>query len=211
VLVVDGAQAVAHLKVDVQALEADFYVASGHKMFGPTGVGFLFGRRALLDSMPPWQGGGGMIQNVTFERTTFAPAPIRFEAGTPPISQVIGLGAAIDYLSELEWQAAQDHEQALLSYAGDQIQGVPGARLIGTAQERVSVLSFVLEGIHPHDVGTVLDLRGVAVRAGHHCAQPLMRRFGVPGTVRASFAFYNTTGEVDQLVEGLLEARRVFG
>jgi cysteine desulfurase/selenocysteine lyase len=211
VLVVDGAQAVAHLKVDVQALGADFYVASGHKMYGPTGVGFLFGRQALLDSMPPWQGGGGMIQNVTFEQTTFAPAPIRFEAGTPPISQVIGLGAAIDYLSALEWKAAQDHEQALLSYAGDQILGVPGARLIGTAQERVSVLSFVLEGIHPHDVGTVLDVRGVAVRAGHHCAQPLMRRFGVPGTVRASFGFYNTAGEVDQLVEGLLEARRVFG
>jgi cysteine desulfurase/selenocysteine lyase len=211
VLVVDGAQAVAHLKVDVQALGADFYVASGHKMYGPTGVGFLFGRQALLESMPPWQGGGGMIQNVTFEQTTFAPAPVRFEAGTPPISQVIGLGAAIDYLSQLEWKSTQGHEQSLLAYASDQIQGVPGARLIGTAQERVSVLSFVLEGIHPHDVGTVLDLRGVAVRAGHHCAQPLMRRFGVPGTVRASFGVYNTSGEVDQLVDGLLEARKVFG
>jgi cysteine desulfurase/selenocysteine lyase len=211
VLVVDGAQAVAHRKVDVQALGADFYVASGHKMYGPTGVGFLFGRQALLDSMPPWQGGGGMIQNVTFEETTYAPAPVRFEAGTPPISQVIGLGAAIDYLSDLEWKVAQDHEQSLLAYATDQIQAVPGARLIGTAPERVSVLSFVLEGIHPHDVGTVLDLRGVAVRAGHHCAQPLMRRFGVPGTVRASFAFYNTQAEVDQLADGLLEARKVFG
>jgi cysteine desulfurase/selenocysteine lyase len=152
-----------------------------------------------------------MIQNVTFEETTYAPAPVRFEAGTPPISQVIGLGAAIDYLSDLEWKAAQDHEQSLLAYATDQIQAVPGARLIGTAPERVSVLSFVLEGIHPHDVGTVLDLRGVAVRAGHHCAQPLMRRFGVPGTVRASFAFYNTQAEVDQLADGLLEARKVFG
>jgi cysteine desulfurase/selenocysteine lyase len=152
-----------------------------------------------------------MIQNVTFEETTYAPAPVRFEAGTPPISQVIGLGAAIDYLSDLEWKVAQDHEQSLLAYATDQIQAVPGARLIGTAPERVSVLSFVLEGIHPHDVGTVLDLRGVAVRAGHHCAQPLMRRFGVPGTVRASFAFYNTQAEVDQLADGLLEARKVFG
>ena len=211
VLVVDGAQAVPHLKVDVRALAADFYVASGHKMYGPTGVGVLFGRQALLDAMPPWQGGGGMIQSVTFEQTTFAPAPSRFEAGTPPVSQVIGLGAAIEYLSGMEWDAAESHEAMLLDYATERILGVPGARLIGTARDKVSVLSFVLEGIHPHDVGTVLDLRGVAVRAGHHCAQPLMRRFGVHGTVRASFAFYNTRDEVNQLADGLLEARKVFG
>lgn len=211
VLVVDGAQAVPHLKVDVQALGADFYVASGHKMYGPTGVGFLFGRRELLDAMPPWQGGGGMIQSVTFEETTYAAAPSRFEAGTPPIAQVIGLGAAIGYLEGLEWEAVHQHESDLLTYATDKVSAVSGARLIGTGRDKVSVLSFVLDGIHPHDVGTVLDLRGVAVRAGHHCAQPLMRRFGVHGTVRASFAFYNSAGEVDQLVEGLREARKVFG
>ena len=211
VVLVDGAQGVPHLPVDVQALGADFYVASAHKMYGPTGVGFLYGRLALLEAMPPWQGGGGMIQTVSFEGTTYAPVPARFEAGTPPVCQVVGLGAAIEYLGQLDWAAVEQHEADLLRYATEQVGTVPGVQFIGTARERVGVLSFVLEGIHPHDVGTVLDLHGVAVRASHHCAQPLMRRFGVPGTVRASFALYNTRAEVDQLVEGLLEARKVFG
>lgn len=211
VLLVDGAQGVPHLPVDVQALGADFYAASAHKMYGPTGVGFLYGRLALLEAMPPWQGGGGMIQTVSFEGTTYAPVPARFEAGTPPVCQVVGLGAAIDYLGQLDWAAVEHHEADLLRYAIERVGTVPGARFIGTAREQVGVLSFVLEGIHPHDVGTVLDLHGVAVRASHHCAQPLMRRFGVTGTVRASFALYNTRAEVDQLVGGLLEARRVFG
>lgn len=211
VLLVDGAQGVPHLPVDVRALGADFYVASAHKMYGPTGVGFLYGRLALLEAMPPWQGGGGMIQTVSFEGTTYAPVPARFEAGTPPVCQVVGLGAAIEYLGQLDWAAVERHEADLLRYAIVRVGTVPGVRFIGTAQERVGVLSFVLEGIHPHDVGTVLDLHGVAVRASHHCAQPLMRRFGVPGTVRASFALYNTRDEVDQLVVGLLEARKVFG
>jgi cysteine desulfurase/selenocysteine lyase len=211
VLVVDGAQAVPHLKVDVQSLDCDFYVASAHKMYGPTGVGLLCGRRALLDAMPPWQGGGGMIQNVTFEGTTFAAVPARFEAGTPPIAQAIGMGAAIRYLQALDWSAVVEHEAQLLAYATGQLSGMPGVRIIGTALERVAVLSFVVEGIHPHDVGTVLDLHGVAVRAGHHCAQPLMRRFGVPGTVRASFGLYNTLREVDQLIAGVRDAQKVFG
>ncbi len=211
VVLVDGAQGVPHLPVDVQALGADFYVASAHKMYGPTGVGFLYGRLALLEAMPPWQGGGGMIQTVSFEGTTYAPVPARFEAGTPPVCQVVGLGAAIEYLGQLDWAAVERHEADLLRYATKQVGTVPGVRFIGTARERVGVLSFVLEGIHPHDVGTVLDLHGVAVRASHHCAQPLMRRFGVTGTVRASFALYNTRAEVDQLVGGLVEARKVFG
>lgn len=211
VVVVDGAQAVAHLPVDVGALGCDFYVASAHKMYGPTGVGFVYGRAALLDAMPPWQGGGGMIQSVSFEATTYAPVPARFEAGTPPITQAIGLGAAVRYLGGLDWAALAAFEADLLDYASSQVAAVPGIRLIGTARDKVSVLSFVLDGVHPHDVGTVLDLQGVAVRASHHCAQPLMRRFGVPGTVRASFALYNTREDVDALVAGLLEVRKVFG
>jgi cysteine desulfurase/selenocysteine lyase len=211
VVVVDGAQAVPHLRVDVQELDCDFYVASAHKMYGPTGVGFLYGRRDLLAAMPPWQAGGGMIQSVSFEESTFAAIPSRFEAGTPPIAQVIGLGAAIRYLENYAWEAIESHEADLLAYATTRVGSLPGARLIGTAAERVGVLSFVLEGIHPHDVGTVLDLQGVAVRAGHHCAQPLMQRFGLSGTVRACFGLYNTRAEVDQLVEGLVEARKVFG
>jgi cysteine desulfurase/selenocysteine lyase len=209
-LVVDGAQAVPHMAVDVQGLGCDFYVASGHKMYGPTGVGFLYGRRELLERMSPWQGGGGMIQNVTFEETTFAPIPARFEAGTPPIAQAIALGVAVQYLQSFDLQALQAHEADLLHYASEQVAGLEGVRLIGTATERAGVLSFVVDGIHPHDVGTVLDLHGVAVRASHHCAQPLMRRFGVPGTVRASFAVYNTRAEVDQLVAALVETRAVF-
>lgn len=211
VVVVDGAQAVAHLPVDVSALGCDFYVASAHKMYGPTGVGFVYGRATLLEAMPPWQGGGGMIQSVSFEASTYAPVPARFEAGTPPIIQAIGLGAAVRYLEALDWAALAAFEADLLEYATSHVAAVPGVRLVGTAREKVSVLSFVIDGVHPHDVGTVLDLHGVAVRASHHCAQPLMRRFGVPGTVRASFALYNTREDVDALVAGLFEVRKVFG
>ncbi|MDZ4862316.1 MAG: SufS family cysteine desulfurase [Gemmatimonadota bacterium] len=211
VVVVDGAQATAHLPVDVQALGCDFYVASAHKMYGPTGVGFVWGRRALLDAMPPWQGGGGMIQSVTFEETTYAPVPARFEAGTPPIAQVVGFGAALEYLGGLDRGQVDAHEADLLAYATEQLLHLPRVRVFAATAKRVSVLSFTLDGIHPHDVGTVLDLHGVAVRASHHCAQPLMRRLGVPGTVRASFGLYNTRNEVDALIEGLREVRQVFG
>jgi cysteine desulfurase/selenocysteine lyase len=211
VIAVDGAQAVPHIPVDVGALGADFYAASAHKMYGPTGVGVLYGRRELLEQMPPWQAGGGMIRNVSFEETTFAPVPARFEAGTPPIAQVIGLGAALRYVESLDWAAVQDHEAALTRRALDGLLTIGGVRLIGTPARRVGVVSFVLEGIHPHDVGTVLDLHGVAVRAGHHCAQPLMKRFGVPATVRASFAVYNNDADVDCLIAGVRETRKVFG
>lgn len=211
IVVVDGAQATAHLPIDVQALDCDFYVASAHKMYGPTGVGFVWGRRALLDAMPPWQGGGGMIQSVTFEETTYAPVPARFEAGTPPIAQVVGFGAALEYLGGFDRGQVDAHEADLLDYATEQLLHLPRVRVFAPTTERLSVLSFMLDGIHPHDVGTVLDLHGVAVRASHHCAQPLMRRLGVPGTVRASFALYNTRSEVDALIEGLLEVRQVFG
>jgi len=211
VLVVDGAQSVAHRWVDVQALGCDFFAASAHKMYGPTGVGFLWGRLPLLEAMPPWQGGGGMIQQVTFEETTYAPVPARFEAGTPPISQVLGMGAAARWIRQLDWPAVEAHEAALLEYATSLISARHEVRLVGTARDKVSVLSFVVEGVHPHDVGTVLDLHGVAVRASHHCAQPLMRRYGIPGTVRASFAAYNTTEDVEQLMEGLVEVGKVFG
>jgi cysteine desulfurase / selenocysteine lyase len=194
----------------VQALGADFYAAGAHKAYGPNGIGLLFGRRSLLDAMPPWQGGGGMIQHVTFEDTSFAPAPARFEAGTPPISQAVAFAAAVRWLQALDWAGVEAHEAGLLAYATARVSELPGVRLIGRARERVAVLSFTLDGIHPHDVGTVLDLQGVAVRASHHCAQPLMQRFGVPGTVRASFALYNTRSEVDALIDGLLEVRKVF-
>jgi cysteine desulfurase / selenocysteine lyase len=211
VIVVDGAQAVPHLQVDVVELGADFYAASAHKMYGPTGVGILYGRRELLEDMAPWQGGGGMIQSVSFEETTYASIPARFEAGTPPVAQVMGLGAAIRYLAALDWAAVAEHEAELLGYATEQLSSESGVRIIGTARERVGAVSFVMEDVHPHDVGTVLDLQGIAVRASHHCAQPLMRRFGVSGTVRASFALYNTAAEVDRLVAGVREVRRVFG
>lgn len=210
VLLVDGAQAVPHLPVDLQALGCDFYAASAHKMYGPSGIGFLYGRLELLEEMPPWQGGGGMIERVTFEETTFAPPPARFEAGTPPIAQAVGFGAAVDYLRALPAEAIARHEQALLESAHERLSAIPGVRIIGTAPNRISVVSFDVEGVHPHDVGTVLDARGIAVRAGHHCAQPLMRRFGVQGTVRASFGLYNLPEEVDVLVDGLAEVRRVF-
>jgi len=210
VLVVDGAQAVPHLSVNVRELGCDFYVCSGHKMLGPTGVGLLYGRLPLLEQMPPWQGGGGMIASVTFENTRFAPVPARFEAGTPPITQIIGLGAAIEYLERVGFAAIGAYERPLLDYATGRMAEVPGLRILGTAPEKIGVISFALEGVHPHDVGTILDREGIAIRAGHHCAQPLMHRLGVPATARASFALYNTMEEVDRLVAGLFTVRSVF-
>jgi len=211
VVVVDGAQAAPHFPIDVQALGADFYACSGHKMFGPTGVGLLWGRTALLDSMPPWQGGGDMIHTVSFSGTTFAPLPAKFEAGTPAIAEVIGLGEAIRYLRGLDQAAIAEYEHALLAHATERVLEVPGVRIVGTARQKAGVLSFTLAGVHPHDLGTILDAEGVAIRAGHHCAQPVMERFGVHATARASFAFYNTFEEVDVLVRGLHRAREVFG
>ncbi|MGH7509038.1 MAG: SufS family cysteine desulfurase [Gemmatimonadales bacterium] len=209
-VLVDGAQSAPHLGVDVQDLDCDFFVFSGHKLFGPTGVGVLYGREALLERMPPYQGGGDMIATVTLERSTWAPLPAKFEAGTPMIAQVMGLGAAIDYVSEVGFDGIAEWEHQLLTYATERISSVEGVRLIGTAQNKACVLSFVLEGVHPHDIGTILDDAGVAIRAGHHCAQPVMHRFGVPATARASFAFYNTLAEVDVLTEGLLRVRKMF-
>ena len=209
-VLVDGAQAAPHLRVDVQDLDCDFFAFSGHKVFGPTGVGVLYGREALLERMPPYQGGGDMIATVTLQRSTWAPLPAKFEAGTPMIAQVIGLGAALDYVSELGLEAIGAWEQELLSYATEGVRQIEGIRLIGTAREKASVLGFVLQGVHPHDIGTVLDDAGVAIRAGHHCAQPVMERFGVPATARASFAFYNTRAEIDILVDGLLTVKKMF-
>jgi cysteine desulfurase/selenocysteine lyase len=210
-VLVDGAQSVAHLPVNVRDLGCDFFVFSGHKLFGPTGVGVLYGRETLLDAMPPYQGGGDMIRSVSFEKTTYNTLPYKFEAGTPNIAGGIGLGAAIDYLHGLDWEAVAGHEHDLLTYATAALSDIPGLRLIGTAREKAAVVSFTLEGVHPHDVGTVLDLEGVAIRTGHHCTQPLMDRFGVPATARASFAFYNTREEIDALVKGIQKVQEVFG
>ena len=210
VTLVDGAQSAPHLPVDVQALDCDFFAFSGHKVFGPTGVGVLYGRAALLEAMPPWQGGGDMIETVTLERSTFAPPPARFEAGTPMIAQVIGLGAALAYVEAIGRPAIGVWEEELLGYATERVREIEGIRLVGTAREKASVLSFVVDGVHPHDVGAVLDDEGIAIRAGHHCAQPVMQRFGVPATARASFALYNTRDEVDTLVRGLTRVRSVF-
>jgi cysteine desulfurase/selenocysteine lyase len=210
-VLLDGAQAVPHLRVDVQDLDCDFYAFSGHKLFGPTGVGVLYGRAELLEKMPPYQGGGDMISLVTFEKTHYNVLPYKFEAGTPHIAGGIGLGAAIDYLSALNWQQIAVHEHKLLSYATERLADIDGLRIIGTAKEKAGVLSFVLENIHAHDVGTILDQEGVAVRAGHHCAMPVMQRFGVPATTRASFAFYNTIEEVDALARAIYRVRKVFG
>jgi len=210
VTVVDGAQSMPHLPIDVQSLGCDFFAFSGHKVLGPTGVGVLYGRAERLEAMPPWQGGGDMIETVTLERSTFAPPPARFEAGTPMIAEVIGLGAAMEYLEEVGHAGIGAWEEELLGYATERVRELEGVRLIGTAREKAAVLSFVVEGVHPHDVGAVLDDDGIAIRAGHHCAQPLMRRFGVPATARASFAFYNTRDEVDALVRSLLRVRAVF-
>lgn len=211
VVVVDGAQAAPHLRVDLRASDVDFYVCSAHKLYGPTGIGLLFGKRALLEAMPPWQGGGGMIAEVHVDRSTYAMPPERFEAGTPPIAEVVGLGATLDYITKWDWDSLVAYEQRLAAEALQQLSEVPGVRVLGADADRVSVISFVLDGIHPHDVGTILDTHGIAVRAGHHCCQPLMRKFGVSATVRASFGAYNVSREIETLIAGLHEARRVFG
>jgi len=210
-VMLDGAQAVAHERVDVRDLDCDFYAFSSHKMYGPTGIGVLYGKAELLESMPPFQGGGDMIRTVTFEKTTYNDIPFRFEAGTPSIAAAIGFGAATDYLRALGFDRIAKHESDLLHYATRAIAAVPGLRSIGTARDRASVMSFVIDGIHPHDIATVLDLEGIAIRAGHHCSQPLMERFGVPATARASFAFYNTREDVDALVAGLHKVVEVLG
>lgn len=210
-VLVDAAQSVPHMRLDVQALGCDFLAFSGHKLYGPTGTGVLWGREALLAEMPPWQGGGDMIRSVSFEKTTYADPPARFEAGTPNIAGVIGLGAAIDWFLAHDPDAIARHEQRLLSRATAALSEVPGLRIIGTAAERAGAVSFVMDDAHPHDIGTILDGYGIAVRTGHHCAEPLMRRFNVPATARASFAAYNTEAEVDQLVEALHKVRDLFG
>jgi cysteine desulfurase/selenocysteine lyase len=209
-VLIDGAQAVSHLPVDVQALDCDFYAFSGHKLYGPSGIGVLYGKADLLEAMPPYQGGGEMISSVSFERTTYDRLPHKFEAGTPHIAGAVGLGAALDYVGAIGIDAIGAHERVLLTYATDQLSKVPRLRLIGTAKEKVGVLSFVIDGVHPHDVATVLDREGIAIRAGHHCAQPLMQRFGISGTARASLALYNTREDVDALVAGLGKVLEVF-
>lgn len=209
-VLVDGAQAAPHLPVDVQDLDCDFYAFSGHKLCGPTGIGVLYGKAALLEKMQPFKGGGDMILSVSFEKTVYNTIPHKFEAGTPPIAAAIGLGAAVDYLSSLGMDAIARHEHALLQYATGLLGELPGLRLIGTAQHKAAVLSFTLDGIHPHDVGTLLNQEGIAVRTGHHCAQPVMARFKVPATTRASFAFYNSMSEVDALVAGIRSVQKVF-
>jgi cysteine desulfurase/selenocysteine lyase len=210
VALIDGAQAVPHMKVDVQALDADFYAFSGHKLFGPTGTGVLYGKAKLLNAMPPYQGGGDMIRTVTFEKTTYNDLPYKFEAGTPNIAGGIGLGAALDYVNRIGLDKIAAYEHELLVYGTGALSEIPGLRLIGTAHKKAAVLSFVMEGIHPHDIGTVLDRMGIAVRTGHHCAQPVMDRFGVPATTRASLAFYNTTAEIDALAAGLRKVKEMF-
>jgi len=210
-VLVDGAQAAPHLKIDVQELDCDFYAFSSHKVFGPTGVGALYGKVRLLESMPPYQGGGDMISSVSFEKTTYNTIPYKFEAGTPNIGATIGLGSAIDYINGLGMDNLARHEHELLTYTTEKLSQIPGVRIIGTAREKASVVSFVVEGVHPHDVGTVLDQEGVAVRTGHHCAQPLMERFKVPATARASLAFYNTKEEIDALAEAVEKVKQIFG
>ena len=210
-VLVDGAQAAYHMPVDVQAIGCDFYVVTGHKLYGPTGIGALYGRRALLEAMPPYQGGGDMIASVTFERSTWNELPHRFEAGTPHIAGAIGLGAALDFITGVGFDAIVAHERSLLAYATEALSAVPGLRLVGTAADKASILSFVIEGVHPHDIGTIVDAEGVAIRTGHHCTQPVMDRLGVPATARASLAMYNTTEEVDQLVAALARVRELFG
>ena len=210
-VMIDGAQSAGHLPVDVKAIGCDFYVMSGHKSLGPTGIGVLYGRRELLERMPPYQGGGDMIKSVTFERTSFQDAPWRFEAGTPDIAGAIGLGAAVDYLLGMGLESVQRYEHELTAHAVEAIASVPGVRIVGTPRERSSIVSFTLQGVHPHDLGTVLDQQGIAIRAGHHCAQPVMARFGLPATARVSFAVYNTHEEIESLLSGLRLAREVFG
>ncbi|MGO8758120.1 MAG: SufS family cysteine desulfurase [Terracidiphilus sp.] len=209
-VLVDGAQAVPHMAVDVEALDCDFYAFSGHKVYGPTGIGVLYGKRALLDAMPPYQGGGDMISSVTFAKTTYNDLPFKFEAGTPDIAGAIALGAALEYISGIGMDKIAAHEHELLAYATEQVGSLPYVRLIGTARERAGVLSFLVDRVHPHDLGTILDRDGIAIRTGHHCAQPVMDRFGIPATARASFAVYNTKQEIDALVAGIRAAREVF-
>ena len=210
-VLVDGAQAVPHIPVDVQDLDCDFYCFSGHKMFGPSGIGILYGKAHWLEKMQPYQGGGDMILSVSFERTVYNSIPHKFEAGTPPIAAAIGLGAAVDYLTDIGMPHIAAWEHELLTYATEQVEALPGVRIIGTAKDKASVLSFTVAGVHPHDVGTLLNEDGVAVRTGHHCAQPVMQRFGLPATARASFAFYNTKEEVDALVNGIHKVIEVLG
>ena len=209
-VLIDGAQAAPHIKIDVQALDCDFYTLSSHKIFGPTGVGVLYGKAALLEAMPPYQGGGDMISSVTFEKTLYNVIPYKFEAGTPNIAGVIGLGAGIDYVNRVGLENISPYEHELLTYATEQLAKIPGLRIIGTAKEKAAVISFVLDGVHPHDAGTILDQEGIAVRTGHHCAQPVMNRFGIPATTRASLAFYNTKEEVDALVAGIKKVQEIF-
>jgi cysteine desulfurase / selenocysteine lyase len=209
-VLIDGAQAVPHLRVDVRDLDADFYVFSSHKVFGPTGIGILYGKSKVLESMPPYQGGGDMIKSVTFEKTIFNDIPYKFEAGTPHIEGAIGLAAAIDYISALDWNEVQGYERMLLRFAEEELSSLDRLEIIGTAKEKAGVLSFVLEGIHPHDIGTILDQEGIAIRTGHHCAQPVMERFGIPATARASIAFYNTKEEIESLVRGVQKVKEVF-
>ncbi len=210
-VLVDGSQAAYHMPVDVQALDCDFYVVTGHKLYGPTGIGVLYGKTALLDAMPPYQGGGDMISSVTFEKTVYNVLPYKFEAGTPNIAGAVGLGAALDYITAIGMERIAAHERDLLAYGTACLAEVPGLRLVGTARQKASILSFVIEGVHPHDIGTIVDNEGVAIRTGHHCAQPVMHRFGVPATARASLALYNTREEIDQLVRSLLKVNEVFG
>ena len=209
-VLVDGAQAVPHMMVDVQDLDCDFYVFSGHKMFAPTGIGAMYGKQALLEEMPPWQGGGDMILSVSFDHTQYNELPYKFEAGTPNISGAIGLGAAIDYMQDIGIEKIAQHEHDLLVSATEKVSDLAGVRIIGTAQNKASVLSFMIDGVHPHDVGTIFDQQGVAIRTGHHCAQPVMQFFGIPATARASFAFYNTMEEVDALVDGIKKVQELF-
>jgi cysteine desulfurase/selenocysteine lyase len=210
-VLLDGAQAIAHMPVDVQELDCDFYAFSGHKLYGPTGIGVLYAKSALLDIMPPYQGGGDMIRSVSFDGTVYNSIPYKFEAGTPNIAGVIGLGAAVDYLSNIGFDKLIRHEQALLGYATQSVMDIPGVRIIGNALEKTGILSFVLEGVHPHDIGSILDLQGVAIRTGHHCTMPLMKHFGVSATARASFGLYNTKDEVDKLVAAIFHVKEVFG
>ena len=210
-VLVDGAQAAPRMQVDVQELDCDFYALSGHKLYAPTGIGVLYGKMELLEAMPPWQGGGDMIASVTFEKTVYNRLPYKFEAGTPNIADTIGLGAAIEYLSDLGLEQIEQHEAGLLNYATQVVGAIPGVRLVGTAKEKAGVLSFVMDEIHPHDIGTILDSEGIAVRTGHHCAQPVMQRFNIPATARASFGLYNTRQEIDALVAGIHKVQEVMG
>ncbi len=209
-VLVDGAQAVAHIPVDVRDLDVDFYVFSGHKLSGPTGIGILYGREALLEAMPPWHGGGNMILSVSWNKTTYMASPGKFEAGTPPIAAAIGLGEAINYLSKLDFKEVHAHEQKLLKRASEGLKKIPGLRILGESSEKVSVISFVVEGVHPHDLGTLLDHEGIVIRAGHHCAQPLMERYKVPATTRASLAYYNNEADVDALIESTRKSVEMF-